>query len=1010
MTVPTGRQDDPIVLTGTAGRLTWADDPSPQPPGGLDPAQRAFVADLLRLGRDRAAVYAQPPPTRPPALTPGTPRPAQSQGTAAPDGYQASMRTLRRDRTALITRWRALTGAAGPAATTGGPATGGSAAATGGSASTADGPVGTGNSISGSAVSGTRAAMLPPTPAELIQYALYQGTGLPGEVPLRSRLDDCERLYAQAWSAYERSCLLAAVWHWGRERLNCTRRRGVPAHPVGPMDDRLLARHADGAGGIWLPLLRAAGAAFRDAHRPGAAPPPRVSASQAASVVAWTCAQHPPLVPTAAQRRLRAVLRGMHGAVNESLRVLEDARALRIFTEAERRATDPARTDRAVNCWPDLLPAPRMHGHDRRWQAALDDALTRTLRWTVPGDHGDLAGQRSAACRRWRGRRNVFLTARLTELGLLSLLPPEEQRLLGTDDPADLTGTRSDGIRRPCGPRGAGRTDAAVQAGLDRLYCLFQELRYHGYLVPNQRSRGRDAVRTAENVWSGLVGTLSAIGAGFQTAGFGEPADARVGVSTYNGHSPSAWDVIMRVDRPLRPAQPTLLYLGEDILGDDPGTPTGWYAADGWRTRDIARSSPPVDLFTKLVEGYFDGDHGFANRWRRRCADLLADPATASAVRAALAPVADRTPLQQYRHVYEQSTLAAGVRTRLMRSSGADPDSPRHPRVDRFLAALFFREVVTGAAGEEAAMDRMRAAIGAAMFTALRDDWATRRPAGWSAAAWTELLRQLCTSRDPVRSSAGETAYATGMSGPYQQALVAGVQQRLGSSGEIPPELAAFAGGAPGAPVAAARAAITAAAATFTARVAALLTRGDQPPSSPDGGFHHAVIGALVTLAAPGFTPVAPPDDDQETDPETFGGFSVDGPRAGGAQTSVVYAYRLLQADNPQAAAGTELWVQLDYRHLRSVDASAPSGDTTYPDQGFSSVAPRVVGRSGVSGNPSSPHTHVELLLWLRETDATFTRPIGVLSMFDFLQPLPHQRFGLAGDRLRPPPLRAAPH
>gem|GEM_PF-6909686 len=817
-----------------------------------------------------------------------------------------------------------------------------------------------------------------------------------------THLDAAARAYAEAWETYERACFLAALMHWTRERVNRGRdfRPPIGMGTISPRDFTRLRPTATGR--RWANLLEGAQDGFVDHVRQQQRGqfPRAVDGARAVGVAVWTCGYRALTTPTIVQRRLRAILRTLHGHVNESVRALEDARVLGLDQPPARTGPFDVRTQ---------VLAASSDARNRQWAAGRVVGRRRTLLWLGASGGGAVLD----AVRTWRRRRNELLTRELTSGGYLARLPPEELRFLAESSPdvSDVTVGPDGSPRRLRVARARGtsnaRSTAEVQGDLDRLYLLFHAFRYRGFPRPPVTSRSRETVSSPELLWSALVSSTSATYDGLHASGFGREQRA-IGIGTYNGHGPESSDVALPHATELRVAFPRRVYLGRSLLGADANAPIGWYRAASWQRGSSSIASAATDLYTKWTAGYFGNTGRFPVEWPRALARRdLGSPFPAHIE----ADLANRSPIEQYVIVYRRrNDLTPAWRRALFR--GGD-GFPRHVDVDRFLAGLFFRETIAGRP-DEPDVERLREAVGAELDRALAARWSAARPADWTGSAdgWRSLLRHFATDADARRAHHGVTFTAIARTVAYQRDLVRALRREAPVSGRIPiafERVADQGASASAADVAAMRRAMTEYARLFTTFTRDLLNEGDAAAGSPAEHFHVVLLGNIVILRAPGMSGTAPaPAEAIEADPATFGGLGAEGSRPGGASTQLVVRYEREERGTPFTVHAV-----IEMTHLQRVNqsiATTPLAVRGAGDAMSVGDAP-VLGVTGVSGNSVSPHVHMTVELWLERpgTRDAGPRPLAIVPLIDFFGQLRFAPGGLSGPLDVPPPPPADP-
>jgi hypothetical protein len=845
--------------------------------------------------------------------------------------------------------------------------------------------------------------------AILAEYERWRrSSGVAFQVALHAALaplleSQCEALdgaIVAEWTDFERGCFLAALTHWSRARVNASRPHAQPL-PMAPVAPQM--RGLKQSCPTWGTLYTAAADALAAHHRLGLdqVSPLSEETAQQLNGLNWSCGSAPELTPPLVQRRLRAAHRYMLGQVSDSVRSAEHARSMGMNRRTETRNKT-------------LYTKPRA--------TALDGTnRDRTQKWLC-ADRAATSGPVSAQVQfvsfcpeqRWRTKRNQSLRAYLQPgpsedvPSLWKLLPPEYRDALeeALPDVSDVANPA------PRNRRGQNRTSntpsrANVQAHLDELWCWFHDFRSIGYPKPASSLLNKQTIVAPERHWVGLISIASALYGDLARNGFDlgpNAAGNSIGISTYNCHGTTSYDVSVPRGTPIRLAQPPVLLLGRSVLGDDPGAPRGRYTATDWSARPET-SSPSREVFSKLMLGYFG--QAFPTNWQI-ARDHIRWPGTPPTF-------GGHSAFQQYLWAAARtSDIPQDIRALLLDGAPGRRyvvgGHPRVPEADEFMGGLFFSQGVVVPGVSDAQAMSIQQELRAQMLHALRPIWPSMRlrtqvGSVWQDAlfqdAWDDLLTRIFTDRTSLRGHAGTWSEAVLQEPAYERQVLGEIQ----ADGFALPAMLATAL-TPDSSTQQFRVVTLALRQAFTVLIEqVLLVLCDATTRDPArSAFHSAMTDSLSRAFRP---PQRAPSRTSsaaiaETHPEdeTDTGLGIDEPHSEGAMERITYRYRRDTDAGAASGSSDEVWVDLQFMHMTTVNSALTSGQSQHlratNPQLMVDEAP-LLGLTGISGNAVSPHAHLQLAIWAQRPNERAARPTALLSPLDFVGLLVWEGNGASG-------------
>lgn len=269
------------------------------------------------------------------------------------------------------------------------------------------------------------------------------------------------------------------------------------------------------------------------------------------------------------------------------------------------------------------------------------------------------------------------------------------------------------------------------------------------------------------------------------------------------------------------------------------------------------------------------------------------------------------------------------------------------------------------------------------LHAAIAARWDARRARHptWGAGAWAALLRDVFLESILRRGLTLNWRTAVLQQSDYLRALAARLV--TGHATELPARVAAFATAGAGSGVD-----VPSEFGQVLDEIVAVtqeLLLDAASPAADVREVHETIvdfIGRALAPRAAGKTLAAMP---AAADPLTLGaesedaGYGLQERHAQGASIAVESRYRRVALPNGDDADGPDLWLRVEYMHMSSVTTrSLLDAGTATPE----------VGRSGTSGNASTPHCHTQLTLWAVPPEPGRSRPVAVLSPLDVFGPV----------------------
>jgi len=789
-------------------------------------------------------------------------------------------------------------------------------------------------------------------------------------------------LLSRRWRRFERGCFLAALTHWSRERAAIETRGAIPTDVGATHRRALAARHKTEP---WVRLFLAARRQFA-AHQVPSDPAETDGpmAREIALALNILCAAHanlPRLTPPLIQRSLRAMHREMLGAVSESFGLLEMLRRLRMdFPTRARlnmqcprlpRLRDHPKNGAAVAPVDPTVRTTDSEERERR-NAALREMFGQPLRPLPPPPRGDAPDLCPGAER------------------LADLLPPAERIVLGL---AESRRASAGDLKR-------------AEPSLTNLWGWFLEHRAYGYPRLSWRGHGREGFVTPERYWIKLLSAISMLydglgSAGFRAAGDLEDYPSHINVQTYIGHGAYSCDVHIALGTPVRMARPATLALTARAIG--PAFAPGRYEAAAGIGVAIPINAAQ-EVWAKMMEGYF-GRH-FSRAWPTHLDGLLRGQQEERRQAILALFRAAGPPVRQF-VLAARPDLATGLAAPSLTAQETDSlintGAGNHPRaVDSgtFLAGLFFRDAVLDRRATQQTALRFQATARTRLAAALREaaSWAefaaAIRSLGWTGGPWAQFVQALVLGWSPSRghpSSWREAAL------PNDAALIYVIGQiDAAATGVVPPAVLALRHlvSPDAAAIRAASVAINRALDLIERMTERILARPREGGAIRE--LHaHVLLFAFNPGGATQRTRSTPQDAELSSEAEvdlrfqTLPHANIDPLRPYAQGNWVQARYEYLGAERG-GGSRDRLVVQLDFMHMTSIERVREGRGAAEP--GLVTADSPLLGTIGSSGNASTPHAHMQIVVKDGvSTSGSLDRspPLAVASIFDFLGHLP---------------------